>query len=157
MAVIKLHPHRRATQEETMILKARTAEASLRMSAPDTAEATCLSPEDTFPAVLETSRMTGLMELAAVRLMKQNLRDGESSVGIAMNVTHAAYSTVSGTVRAVATYAGVAGRLHRFEINVFDESGLIGSAKHTRAVVVERRLLAVARRRAGLESMLLMV
>ena len=140
-----------------MTLKARTAEASLRMSSPDTAEATSLSPEDTFPAVLATSRLTGLMELAATRLMKQNLRDGESSVGIAMNITHAAHSNVSGTVRAVATYAGIAGRLHRFDINVFDESGLIGSAKHARAVVVERRLLAVARRRVGKAGMLLMV
>jgi predicted thioesterase len=140
-----------------MTLKARTAEASLRMSSPDAAEATSLSPEDNFPAVLATSRMAELMELAAMRLMKQNLRDGESSVGMAMNVTHAAHSTVSGTVRAVATYASVAGRLHRFDINVFDESGLIGSAKHTRAVVVERRLLAVARRRAGKTGALQMV
>ena len=139
-----------------MTLKPRTAEASLWMSSPDTAEATSLSPEDTLPAVLATSRMTGLMELAAMRLMKQNLRNGESSVGIAMNVTHAAHSTVNGTVRAVATYAGVAGRLHRFDINVFDESGLIGSAKHTRTVVVERRLLAVARRGAGKTGTLLM-
>jgi predicted thioesterase len=97
------------------------------------------------------------MELAAMRLMKQNLRDGESSVGIAMNVTHAAHGHVSGTVRAVAAHAGVSGRLHRFTINLFDESGLIGSAKHTRAVVVERRLSAVARRHAGKPGVPLMV
>jgi predicted thioesterase len=139
-----------------MSLKARTAEASLQMSPPDIAESAPLTPEDGFPAVLATSRMTELMELAAGRLMKQNLRDGESSVGIALNVTHAAHASVSGTVRAVASYASVSGRLHRFSINVFDESGLIGSAEHTRAVVIERRLLAVTRRRTGKAGMLLM-
>jgi fluoroacetyl-CoA thioesterase len=144
-----------------MSVKAKTAEASLRISPPDgghgTAKTTRLSAEEGFPVILASSRITELMELAAMRLMKQNLRDGESSVGIAMNVTHAAHASVSDTVRAVATYAGVSGRLHRFNINVFDESGLIGSAKHTRAVVVERRLLAVARRRTGKADALLMV
>ena len=36
-----------------------------------------------------------------------------------------------------------------------DCSGLIGSAGHTRAVVVERRLLALASRRVGQRSLLL--
>jgi predicted thioesterase len=144
-----------------MSLKVKTAEASLQVSSAEdgqgTADAMRRSPTDGFPAVLATSRMTQLMELAAARLMKQNLRVGQSSMGISMNVTHAAHANVSGTVRAVAVYAGVSGRLHRFNINVFDESGLIGSAKHTRAVVAERRLLAVARRRAGPAGMLLTV
>jgi len=140
-----------------MSLKVRTAEAILRMSPPHTAEATRLSPEDGFPAVLATSRMSELMELASVRLMRPHLRDGESSVSIEMKVTHAAPTTVGGMLRAVAAYDGVSGRLHRFRIHVFDESGLIGSAEHTRAVVIERRLLAMARRRADKPSALLMV
>jgi fluoroacetyl-CoA thioesterase len=144
-----------------MVLKARTAEASMQLSSAEdgqgTAEARRRSPTDEFPAILATSRMTELMELAASRLMKQNLRVGQSSVGIAMNVTHAAHANVSGTVRAVAAYSGVSGRLHRFDINVFDESGLIGSAKHTRAVVVERRSLAVARLHTGPAGTLLTV
>ena len=124
-----------------MTLRARTAEATLRMS----------------PAALAYSRMIELMELAAVRLMKSHQRDGESSVSIAMKVTHAASTTVGGTLRAVAAYDGISGRLHRFKINVFDESGLIGSAEHTRAVVIERRLSVVAPRRVGNASSLSMV
>jgi predicted thioesterase len=140
-----------------MSLKVRTAEASLRVSSQGSAEAGRLSPEDDFPAVLTTSRMIELMELAATRLMKPRLLAGESSTGVAMRVDYAAHAPVSGTVRAVAAYAGVSGRLHRFTIHAFDESGLIGSCEHTRAVVVERRLLAVARRRAGKQAMLLNV
>jgi fluoroacetyl-CoA thioesterase len=99
--------------------------------------------------------MIELMELAAVRLMKPHLRAGESSVSVAMDVTHVASGTAGGLLRAVATNAGISGRVHRFSINVFDESGLIGSAKHARAVVSERRLSALARRRARRASMLL--
>jgi fluoroacetyl-CoA thioesterase len=142
-----------------MSQKARTAEVSLRVSPPRhtqrPAEATNLSPGDGFPAVLATSRIIELMELAAARLMKPHLRDGESSVAIATNVTHVSRSAVSGHVRVVATPEGVSGRLHRFTIHAFDETGLIGSADHTRAPVVEKKLLALARRRVGQPSLML--
>ncbi len=124
-----------------MSLKSRTGEATLRV----------------VPAMLATSRMIELMELAAARLMKPHLRETETSVAIEMKVTHMAPAPVGGMLRAVATSDGIAGRLHRFKVNVFDESGLIGSAEHTRAVVIERRLLAMAQRRAGKISALLAV
>jgi len=123
-----------------MSARSRTGEATLHLYSPEISVG--------FPAVLARSRMIELMELAAARLMKPQLRDAQSSVSMEMKVTHIASTTVGGTLRAVAAYAGVAGRLHRFRINVFDESGLIGSAEHTRAVTTERRLLAKRRRRA---------
>jgi fluoroacetyl-CoA thioesterase len=122
-----------------MSLKFRTAEATLQVS----------------PVVLSTARMRDLMELAAVRLMRMHLADGESSVSTEMAVTHVAPASGSGALRAVAAYKGVAGRLHRFTINVFDESGLIGSAEHTRAVVPGSGLLDLARRRVEKASPLL--
>jgi predicted thioesterase len=123
-----------------MSARSRTGEATLHLYSPEISVG--------FPAVLARPRMIELMELAASRLMKPQLRDAQSSVSMEMKVTHIASTTVGGTLRAVAAYAGVAGRLHRFKINVFDESGLIGSAEHTRAVTTERRLLAKRRRRA---------
>ena len=109
-----------------MSVRSRTGEATLHLYP--------LKITVGFPTVLARSRMIELMELAAARLMKPHLRDAESSVSMEMKVTHIASTTVGGTLRAVAAYAGVAGRLHRFKVNVFDESGLIGSAEHTRAV-----------------------
>jgi fluoroacetyl-CoA thioesterase len=139
-------------------MKYRTAEASLRVVSPEIAEATLQTPEGAF--VPASSRMIELMEIAAARLMKPHLEDGESSVAVAMNVTYAAPSlrhpNGGSTMRAVASYNGISGRLHRFNINAFDESGLIGTAEHTRAVVVERRLTSVARRLAGESSTLLL-
>jgi len=140
-------------------MKYRTAEASLRVAPPEIAEATQQTSEGAF--IPAASRMIELMEMAAARLMKSRLRDGESSVAVAMNVTYAAHSLRhpggSLTMRAVASYNGITGRLHRFKINAFDESGLIGTAEHTRAVTVERRLTSVAPQLAGESSKLLMV
>lgn len=139
-------------------MKYRTAEASLRLSHPDTAEVTQVTAEGGF--IPATSRMIELMEIAAARLMRSHLGDGESSTTVSMNVTYAAHGlrqSSGGSMRAVASYNGIAGRLHRFTINAFDESGLIGTAEHTRAIVVERRLMSIARQRAGKPDMLLMV
>ena len=140
-------------------MKYRTAEASIRVAPPEIAEATQQTSEGSF--VPATSRMIELMEIAAARLMKSHLADGESSVAVAMNVTYAAHSLRQpngvSTMRAVASYNGISGRLHRFRLNAFDESGLIGTAEHTRAVTIERRLTSVARQIAGESSMLLMV
>jgi fluoroacetyl-CoA thioesterase len=144
-----------------MRLSGRTAEATLAPYPPDGAEAEPATPSGAFPAVLPISRLTALMELAAVRLMQPGLRDEESSVAIEMNVTHCAVPApcgaggAAGGARAVAIYREVSGRIHRFTVNVFDETGLIASAEHTRAVVIERRLLAIARRRTNRRSMLL--
>ncbi len=122
-----------------MSLKGRTAEARQRILPIDPAD----------PAVLPISRLTALMELAAARLMKQGMDDGEVSVALSFNLTHVAPLPASGSLRAVATHAGSAGRIHHFVVNVFGESGLVASAEYSRAVVAGSRIGGVARRRAG--------
>lgn len=123
---------------------------------PGTPEVASL-PELDFAAVLPLSRVSQLMEHAAARLMRPMLRDGESSIALSLNLTHAVTGPVSGNLRAVATKQEIAGRVHRFVVHVFDESGLVASAEHSRAVVTGRRVEGIARRRAGRRSMLLAV
>jgi fluoroacetyl-CoA thioesterase len=130
-----------------------TAEASLRVS-PRTAEAPSL-PEPDFPAVLPLSRVSQLMEQAAAKLMRPMLRDGESSIALSLKLTHAVTGPVSGNLRAVATKREGSGREIRFLVHVFDESGLVASGEHSRAIVSGRRIEGLARRRAGKPSMLL--
>jgi fluoroacetyl-CoA thioesterase len=131
------------------------AEETVRVT-PGTPEVASL-PEPDHPAVLPLSRVSQLMEHAAARLMRPMLRDGESSIALSMNLTHAVTGPVSGNLRAVATKQEIAGRVHHFVVHVFDESGLVASAEHSRAVVSGRRVEGIARRRFGRRSMLLEV
>lgn len=134
----------------------RTAEISLRIDPPDTADP-ATSPSRRVPAVLATSQLIELMELAALRCLQPQLADGCVSVSISTNVRHAVLAGLSGEqLRITATCCGVAGRFYQFEVNAFDARGLVASCEHTRAVAVERRLLAIARRRIGQPAMLLM-
>jgi predicted thioesterase len=112
--------------------------------------------EATVPMLPATSRLVEVMELAAARLMRT--RGGESSAAVSMKLHHAALSQARGAVlRARATCSAVDGRLYHFEVNVFDENGLVASGEHVRAVVSPRRIEAVARRRHAQPSMLLQV
>jgi predicted thioesterase len=124
-----------------------SAEAGFTVQPADTAKALALSPEDTFPEVLATSRMIALMELAAARAMRPLLQDGQLSVGVSLNVRHTAATPVGCRVRAVATFVGPEGKLYRFRVEAFDEAGAIGEGEHTRAIVATDRLLVGAERR----------
>jgi predicted thioesterase len=106
-------------------------------------------------AGLPMSRISQLMELAAARLIRPSLGLGESSVPMSFELTHAVTGPISGNLRAVATLKSTAGRVHEFLVHVFDESGLIASAKHTRAIVADGKLEGLARRRATRRSVLL--
>jgi len=124
-----------------------TGRAELTVQPGDTAEAIALGPEDVFPAVFATSRMVALMELAAARLMRPLLDEGQLSVGVAIHARHHAATPVGCRVHAVATFEGMEGKLHRFRIEAFDEAGPIGDAEHTRAIIATDRLLAGAAKR----------
>ncbi len=126
-----------------------TAEASLVVERRDTAAAIALSADDSFPEVFATSRMIALMELAAAKLMRPLLTEGQLSVGVSLNVRHTAATPVGCAVRAVATYLGPEGKMFRFKVEAFDPAGVIGEGDHVRAIIATDRLLAGAERRRG--------
>jgi predicted thioesterase len=132
-----------------MIATGDTAEITLEVRYEDTAHALSTLTDDTFPEVLSTSKMIALMELAAAKLLRPLLKDGELSVGVVVNVKHLAATPIGGRVRAVATYTGPEGKMHRFRVQAFDDAGLIGEGEHTRAIISTERLLAGAAKRGG--------
>ncbi len=113
----------------------------------DLASAVAISDEDEFPDVLATSRMIGLMEISAARLMKPLLQPGELSVGVGIDIKHFAPTPVGEEVKAVATFSGRDGKLYLFDVEVSDRAGKVASGRHSRAIVMEARLVEGARGR----------
>lgn len=113
----------------------------------DLASEVAVSGDDEFPEVLATSKMIGLMEVSAARLMKPLLKPGELSVGVGVDIKHFAPTPVGEEVRTVATYLEPEGKLYLFEVEVFDRAGKVASGRHTRAIVQGARITegAVAR------------
>ena len=124
-----------------------TAVAELVVADSDTARRIALEPGDSFPDVFATARMIALMEVAAARVMRPTLQDGQLSVGVSLNVRHTAATPVGSRVHAVAILLRTEGKLSHFKVQAYDDAGAIGEGEHVRAVIDAARLLSGAERR----------
>jgi predicted thioesterase len=95
--------------------------------------------------------MVGLMEVAAARILRPHLSEGEASVGVTVDVIHTAPTPPGATVTATAKYVGRDGKLFLFEVSAADNAGEVGKGTHKRAIVTTERLVAGAARR-GVEA-----
>jgi predicted thioesterase len=86
-------------------------------------------------AVLATPRIVALCEEAACLAVASELAEGETTVGLRVELAHVAPIAVGSKVKAEATLDKVEGRRLIFTASVLDEAGLIAAAKIHRAVV----------------------
>lgn len=91
--------------------------------------------------VYATPCMVALMEGAACEAIAPGLDEGETSVGIALDIQHTAATPVGLEVRSEAELTAVDGKILTFEVRAFDEAGEIGKGIHKRAVVNAQRFL----------------
>lgn len=95
------------------------------------------SPEiAAMPKVFATGYMIVLMEWTCIQLMAPHLDAGEGSVGIHVNVSHAAATPTGMTVTVEAECTAVEGRKVTFKVRAHDGVDVIGEGTHQRAVVV---------------------
>ena len=113
----------------------------------DLASTVSTDPQDQFPDVFATSKMIALMELAGAQVLRPLLKHGELSVGVTVDVTHSAPTSVGEKVSATATYVGREGKLFIFDVKAEDAAGEIGRGTHRRAIISTSRLLEGATRR----------
>ncbi len=125
----------------------QTLELEYHVLKSDLAKALSTHPEDGFPEVFATSRMIAIMELAAARLMKPLLSEGNLSVGVNVNVTHLAATLQDEIVKATAKFVGKNGKVFSFEVQVEDNGGVVGKGSHTRVIVSTERLIEGAQKR----------
>jgi fluoroacetyl-CoA thioesterase len=124
-----------------------TASAEIRVTDNDLAIALQFQPGDEFPAVFATSRLIALMEVAAARVLRPYLEQGEASVGVSVDIVHTAATPPGGVVIATARFVRQEGKLFVFEVSASDEAGEVGRGTHKRAVVLTSRLVAGAAKR----------
>ena len=91
--------------------------------------------------VYATPCMVALMEGAACEAIEKGLAEGETTVGIELNLKHIAATPVGMEVRAEAEVTAVDGKIITFSITAYDEAGEIGNATHKRALVSAQRFL----------------
>lgn len=107
-----------------------------------------VSPDDTAVAarsgdvpVLSTPRIVALCEEAAITAVEGQLTEGETTVGMRIQLDHLAPSAIGSTVTASAKLEKVEGRRLKFSVSVSDPRGLVAAGKITRVVVERDRFM----------------
>ena len=85
--------------------------------------------------VYASPAMVALMEAVCCECIANELEAGQTSVGTALSFRHLAPSPVGAKISARCTLCRVEGRAMEFHVDCFDETGLIGSAEHSRTLV----------------------
>ena len=92
--------------------------------------------------VYATPAMAMLIEDTCRRMVDPLLADGETTVGIAMDLRHQAPTPVGGKVHLRAEVIAVEGNIITLQASLWDDVEPIGEAEHKRAVVRVERFLA---------------
>ncbi|NQD93372.1 hypothetical protein HP532_12015 [Pseudomonas sp. CrR25] len=79
--------------------------------------------------------------------MQPLLQAHELSVGVGVDIRHLGATPIGVRVVAKATFLERQGKLYLFKVEAFDDGGLIGEGRHSRAIVATERLLAGAHAR----------
>lgn len=116
-----------------------------------TKEVTAASMRSGSLEVFATPFMVALMEQAASELCDKFTPEGISTVGVALNIQHLAATMVGKQVRAVATLTAFDGRRASFDVEAYDNAGLIGKGTHERFTVKIDKFIEKALERAEVE------
>ena len=92
--------------------------------------------------VYATPSMIALMEGTCAESVQPYLPAGEGTVGVAVDIKHIAATPVGMTVRCESLLKEVNGKKLVFEVNVYDEKGLVGTGIHKRAIINNEAFMA---------------
>ena len=89
-----------------------------------------------------TPTMIALMEKASCKALEGFLEEGSTTVGTLVNVEHLSATPVGMKVTVKSTVTAVEGRKVCFDVEAFDEVGVIGRGTHERFVVFAEKFMA---------------
>lgn len=92
--------------------------------------------------VYATPSMIALMEGTCAESVQPYLAEGEGTVGVAVDIKHIAATPVGMNVRCESLLKEVNGKKLVFEVNVYDEKGLVGTGIHKRAIINNEAFMA---------------
>jgi fluoroacetyl-CoA thioesterase len=85
--------------------------------------------------VLGTPMMMALMENAAMMAVKEELEDGQSTVGGFISASHLKPTGLGHTVTATAELTNIEGKKLKFKVSASDDNGVIGEGEHIRFII----------------------
>ncbi len=103
-------------------------------------------------AVFATPAMVALMEQAASELCEKYVEEGITTVGTALNIQHLAATATGAEVKAIATVTSCDGRKITFDVEAYDNAGLIGKGTHERFSIKSDKFMLKAEERKSITA-----
>jgi len=107
-----------------------------------------VTPQDTAKAygsglveVFATPAMVALMEKTSLQLVAPHLEDGKNTVGTEISVKHIKATPLGKRVQSFAKLVEINGPKLKFEVEAYDEDGLIGTGTHKRFIIDEKAFM----------------
>ncbi len=91
--------------------------------------------------VFATPCMIAFMEGACLQLAQKDLPEGQTTVGTRVCVDHVKPSGLNQRLRIHAKLVSIDGRQLVFQVEAYDEDGLIGKGMHNRAIIDTERFM----------------
>ncbi len=89
-----------------------------------------------MPHVFATGYFVGVMEWACIDLMAPHMEAGEGSLGVHINISHAAATPPGLTISVDAECTAIDGKRLTFKVQAHDGVDLIGEGTHERYAVI---------------------
>ncbi|MCI8889951.1 MAG: thioesterase family protein [Eubacterium sp.] len=97
--------------------------------------------------VFATPAMVALMEETCMKSVQAELDEGYGTVGTGLTIHHVSATPVGMTVRCASKLVEVDGRKLVFDVQAFDEAGLIGQGTHERFIIESEKFFAKAKKK----------
>lgn len=97
--------------------------------------------------VFATPAMIALMEETCMKSVQPQMEEGYGTVGTSLSVHHVSATPVGMNVRCVSKLVEVDGRKLVFDIQAFDDAGLIGQGMHERFIIENEKFFQKAQKK----------
>lgn len=130
-----------------LLVAGQRAQQQLTVAAKDLASAFASADGESYPQVLSTPAVLGLMERACAVLLRPLLKEGEMTVGTRITLSHLAPTPCGVLVTATAEFMRTEGRQFIFSVSASDQAGPVASGEHVRAIVKRSKIEKTAKER----------
>lgn len=97
--------------------------------------------------VFATPAMVALMEETCLKSVQPEMEEGWGTVGTGLTIGHVSATPVGMQVRCVSKLVEIDGRKLVFDVQAFDEKGLIGQGMHERFMIQNEKFMDKAQQK----------
>lgn len=91
--------------------------------------------------VFSTPMLIAFMEQTSFELAQQYMKEGDTTVGVSVNIKHLKANLVGDRLKCISTLEKTDGKRLDFSVKVYHNENVVGEGEHSRFVVNEEKFL----------------